>query len=262
MKKADLLRRIIIVMIAALFLAGTVTACAENTGGKAKAESFRTVGNIVTFGRYEQDNDLSNGPEAIEWIVLDVVDGENPRALLLSKYGLDAKQYNHRYEPITWEECSLRRWLNNEFLKTAFDAKEQDAILLTEVDNSPEQGYIEWADVVSGNDTQDMVFLLSCAEAKKYLDVTPENKQNIKARVAPTPYAIAQSAWENNKYLTADGEPAGRWWLRSPGRYEYRAAHVIGNGSLQNSHVSAAADHYGGGVARPAIWVDLNADIF
>ena len=80
--------------------------------------------------------------------------------------------------------------------------------------------------------------------------------------MAPTPYAIAQSAWEHNKYLTTDGEPAGRWWLRSPGRYEYRAAHVIGNGSLQNSHVSAAADHYGGGVARPAIWVDLNADIF
>lgn len=262
MKKAETFRRIIITLMAAILLTVTATAAAESAGSKAKTESFRTVGNIVTFGRYEQDNDPTNGPEEIEWIVLDVADGENPKALLLSKYGLDAKQYNHRYEPITWEECSLRSWLNDEFLKTAFTEKEQDAILVTEVDNSPEQGYIEWADVISGNDTQDKVFLLSCAEAKQYLDVTPENKENIKARVAPTPYAIAQSAWVNNKYLTADGEPAGRWWLRSPGRYEYRAAHVIGNGSLQNSHVSAAADHYGGGVVRPALWLNLDADIF
>ena len=68
-----------------------MTVCAEGADGGTKAESFRTVGNIVAFGRYEQDNDLTNGPEPIEWIVLDVVDGEKTKALLLSKYGLDAK---------------------------------------------------------------------------------------------------------------------------------------------------------------------------
>lgn len=45
----------------------------------------------VTFGRYEQDNNLGNGPEPIEWIVLDSNNGE---VLLLSKYGLDVKKYN------------------------------------------------------------------------------------------------------------------------------------------------------------------------
>ena len=262
MKMTDTFRNIIIVFLTAVFIFGAVTVCAEGADGGTKAESFRTVGNIVAFGRYEQDNDLTNGPEPIEWIVLDVVDGEKTKALLLSKYGLDAKQYNHLYEPITWEECSMRNWLNDEFLKTAFDEKEQSAILMTEVDNSPEQGYIEWADVVSGNNTQDKVFLLSCAEAKQYLGVTAENKDNIKARVAPTAYAIARGAWLHHRFRTEDGELAGRWWLRSPGRYEYRAAHVIANGSLQNSHVFAAADHYGGGVARPAIWLNLDADIF
>lgn len=42
---------------------------------------FSVVGNIVTFGSYEQDADTSNGNEPLEWIVLKY---ENGRALLLS----------------------------------------------------------------------------------------------------------------------------------------------------------------------------------
>ena len=55
-------------------------------------ENFmKTVGNIFTFGRYEQDNDTSNGSEAIEWQVLDV-QGNN--VFIISKYILDIKPYN------------------------------------------------------------------------------------------------------------------------------------------------------------------------
>ena len=54
--------------------------------------AFQTINNIVTFGHYEQDNDLSNGPEEIEWIVLDF-DEKDHKALLISRYGLDAKPY-------------------------------------------------------------------------------------------------------------------------------------------------------------------------
>ena len=46
----------------------------------------------VFFGKYEQDGDLSNGPEDIEWIVLDI-DENNNEALLLSKYVIDVKPY-------------------------------------------------------------------------------------------------------------------------------------------------------------------------
>ena len=61
-----------------------------------------TVGSIVRFGDYEQDNDEGNGEEPIEWIVLDV-DGD--RALLLSRYALDAQPYNTYTKRITW--CRL-----------------------------------------------------------------------------------------------------------------------------------------------------------
>ena len=64
-----------------------------------------SVGDIVTFGSYEQDNNLSNGKEAIEWLVLDIQDG---KALLLSKYGLETKEYNTGDYEITWERSTLR----------------------------------------------------------------------------------------------------------------------------------------------------------
>jgi len=265
MSTANTLKRMISVFLMTVCLLTAATIRAEGVSettaadGGTKPEDFRTVGNIVTFGHYEQDNDMANGPEAIEWIVLDV---QGDKALLLSRYGLDSKRYNERYQAITWENCTLRKWLNEEFLNTAFDGKEQAAILLTEVENSPEQGNSEWAHVESGNNTQDRVFLLSCAEANRYLDVTPKSTDNVQARVVPTAYAIARGAWTHYKHVAADGSFAGRWWLRSPGRYEYRAAHVIGDGSLKNTHVSADKDHYGAGCVRPAIWLDLKADNF
>ncbi|MBP3696995.1 MAG: hypothetical protein J6J45_05560, partial [Clostridia bacterium] len=67
------------------------------------------VGDYITFGSYEQDNDLSNGKEPIEWLVLDKQDG---KVLVISKYALDAKPYNDEYVDVTWETCTLRSWLN------------------------------------------------------------------------------------------------------------------------------------------------------
>ena len=49
------------------------------------------VGDYITFGLYEQDNDLSNGKENIEWLILELKD---EKALVISKYALDSKPYN------------------------------------------------------------------------------------------------------------------------------------------------------------------------
>ena len=219
----------------------------------AREAKLKTVGSIVTFGQYEQDNNIGNGPEEIEWIVLDVQDG---KSLLLSRYGLDAKPYNTEYRDITWEECSLRAWLNNDFLKSAFTPIEQSAILLTAVDNSKSQGYSGW-ETNGGNNTQDHLFLLSYAEANKYLGVTYSDRNNTRSRVVPTAYAKAQGAGISDNNKTADGEAAGLWWLRSPGFSQDCAAGVGYYGSLS---------HYGVGnenvVVRPAFWLNLESDIF
>lgn len=84
------------------------------------------IGETVPFGSYEQDNDGGNGSEPIEWVVLAHQDG---RTLLLSRYGLDGMWYNADSVEVTWEESSLRRWLNTDFYNTAFDDTEKDLIV-------------------------------------------------------------------------------------------------------------------------------------
>ena len=226
-------------------------------------EDFLTVGNVVTFGHYEQDADESNGPEPIEWIVLDVQDG---KALLLSKYVLDAKPYYTEGTDITWETCTLRSWLNDDFLNAAFAEKERSAILLTEVDNSKAQGF-DWTTVGApvsadgGNNTQDKIFLLSWAEAEKYLETAVWDSDNPdkvypKAQAAPTEYAIRNGAYKSNSNKTAEGDAAGWWWLRSPGSPQSCAADVDSDGSLDDHYVDDVD-----GCVRPAFWLNLESDL-
>ena len=224
----------------------------EASAREAKLNRFRTIGNEVTFGAYPQTSSGTDST-AIEWIVLEV---QWNKALLISRYGLDAKPYNEEEKSSTWENCTLRTWLNGEFFSKAFTAEEQRAILTTTVDNSASQGYSRWS-ADGGNETNDKLFLLSYAEAYKYFGVQ-ESDENIQARVAPTAYAIGNGAYLDDSYLTSDGMTAGWWWLRSPGSIPYDAALVSNDGSLHFSlYVSL-----GGNVVRPAFWLDLESDFF
>lgn len=207
--------------------------------------------NTVTFGAYPQTA-KGTDKSPIEWIVL-ARDGQN--ALLLSKYGLDAEPYNTEYANVTWETCTLRSWLNSDFLNRAFTSSEQKAILTTNVDNSKSQGY--WS-TSGGNNTQDRVFLLSYQEANTYLDVRDEEEDgaedNMTSRTSPTAYAKAQGAGTSSSDHTSEGAAAGWWWFRSPGSLRSSAAFVYGDGSLIYSSVSD--DDV---CVRPALWVNLGA---
>ena len=226
----------------------------ENLLAEAAAarDALFSVGNYVTFGTYPQTS-AGSDQTPIEWLVLDR-DGD--KALLLSRYGLDAQPYHTSYTSITWEKCTLRTWLNDDFINRAFTAAEQSAILLTNVDNSSIQCYSGWS-TSGGNNTQDKVFLLSYAEANKYLGVTYDNSNNTKSRVAPNAYAISQGAWPSDSNKTTDGEAAGWWWLRSPGGIQYAAVFVNPDGSLSCSNVDFARVS-----VRPALWVNLESGIF
>ena len=94
----------------------------------------------VTFGACEQNNILTDGSEPMEWYVLDLQDDQ---MLLLGKYGFDSKKFDESGNGQSWENASIRRWLNSEFLNKAFSPQEKEALLLTSVDNAPNQGYGE-----------------------------------------------------------------------------------------------------------------------
>lgn len=230
-------------------------ALAEAARRSARTDAFRTPGNVVTFGAYPQGRTATVGTP-IEWLVL-AYDADGGRALLISRYALDAKPYNDEYTAVTWAECTLRSWLNGTFLNRAFTPAQQAGILLTDVDNGPDQGMDGW-DTDGGADTQDRVFLLSYAEAHRYFGVIWDDINNTKARVAPTTYAVSRGAYTSQSgNLTEDGRAAGWWWLRSPGNRQSYAAGVDTVGALNYGNIS-----YGSGSVRPAIWIDLNADIF
>lgn len=229
---------------------------AEDDNMMAAAAAARnakfTVGNYVTFGTYPQTK-AGKDATPIEWLVL-ARDGD--KALLISRYGLDAQPYNKDHTSVTWETCTLGTWLNGTFYNKAFSSAEQAAILTTNVDNSKNQCYSGWS-TSSGNNTQDKVFLLSYAEANKYFGVTYDNSSNTKSRVAPTAYAIAQGAWTSSSNKTTDSTYAGWWWLRSPGTYQDYAAIVYFVGSLDFNYVDSDS-----GSVRPALWVNLESKIF
>ena len=177
------------------------------------------AGNSIAFGNYPQTK-AGNDNTPIEWVVLEN-DGET--ALLISRYALDCKLYNEKKEDTTWETCTLRGWLNNEFFNKAFSAEEKQSILQSDVsaDKNPEYS------TNPGNATKDKVFLLSVVEANKFF------KSKDARKCAPTDYAIQQGAYTSDS-SKVEGRKACWWWLRSPGSDSDFAAFVTYGGSISD----------------------------
>ena len=259
----------------------------ENLSAEAAAatrEPFTKVGNIVTYGHYEQDNNTGNGKEAIEWIVLEY-DSATGQALLLSRYGLDA----HRFDASAyqgWDKSEIREWLNSTFLNTAFTEKEQEGIVTTTVKTGNNADWVTFAkkknsfydsvdggsdtqdkifllydSVDGGSDTQDKIFLLSLEEAMEYGGYSTledfYNKGTEKLQAVPTAYAVAQGAWQysgSDSSCMLGGTGCCWWWLRSPGSYSLGASLVRGDGGLGYGYVLSVD-----GSVRPAFWLNLEA---
>ena len=206
-----------------------------------KIQSIRSLmlskaipGDTVFFGKYEQDYDTSNGKEDIKWLVLDKKDNA---VLVISKHVLEDKSFGRNDD--TWETCSLRKWLNGDFINDAFSPEEQSKLQITNVsaDKNPK------FDVDSGNATMDKVILLSVAEVEKYF-ISDESR-----------IADLHSAVSNEYY-------SDRWWLRTSGvsfdtygktYYRYGAVCIGNTGAV--SYGGNPADNING--VRPAMWISL-----
>lgn len=192
------------------------------------------VGGIIKFGNYPQNR--KDKKEPIEWRVLAV---EGGKALLISQYALDGKGYNEKYEATSWEECTLRNWLNTDFMNSAFSNTEQSLIQLSEVtaDKNPRH-----YDTNQGYDTDDKIFLLSVKEAEQYFKNDEDRKCN------PTKFAINNGACQN--------EGQCWWWLRSLGNYASSATYVNTGGSVSFDGNYVNIDI---GSVRPALWINLKS---
>lgn len=200
--------------------------------------SFQTV----EFGMWTKGASDELIPEPLEWLV---IAQKGSRKLLLSKYAIDCRPYNDRYENTTWSDCTLRAWLNDEFLSTAFTPEEQGRIAeyLVHNDDNPDVG------IEGGPDTVDRVFCLSVGEVQEYfgIDSWDVNREPCEDLVAfPTDRAVANGAWV---YERTGG---CYWWLRSPGYFPDQAVYILGDGSIFPSGYFVG---YGIVGVRPALWV-------
>ena len=198
------------------------------------------IGETFVFGKYEQDNDPSS-KEDIEWVVLNKAEGQ---AMLISKYGLDVQPYNTVEEDVTWESCSLRKWLNNEFYNEAFSEEEKAMIPSVEVkeNENPEYGSL------GGNDTVDKVFLLNIYDA---LDFFESNESRL---VDLTEYAKSKEPYVFTFYEDVSYYGRSYYWLRSPGDYNDLAAVISFDGTIQYFGQDVEYDKI---VVRPVICLNF-----
>ncbi|MDR0474167.1 MAG: DUF6273 domain-containing protein [Treponema sp.] len=196
------------------------------------------IGFTIPFSRYN-------------WQVLDIQGGE---ALIITKDIIEKRPYNNTYTDVAWETCSLRIYLNGEFL-LKFTAEQQGRIVEKQISNPDNL----WYGTAGGKDTRDKIFLLSMEEADRYFggggDYLNKRRKD---------YSIGKFVADSDGYflsnnhdgerLAKDGRGEAWWWLRSPGcnsNYAVRVS-VYGSASVYGYRVNL---YYGG--VRPALWLNL-----
>lgn len=138
------------------------------------------IGDVVAFGRYT-------------WYVTDRTDGI---CTLLCQGPVANMPYNDSKSDTTWENCSLRRWLNEDFYNSKFSDGEKAAIVTSHNTYTEDDTHYE---MDCGNDTDDKVYLFSYSESETVSD---------------------------------DIRACGiDWWLRSPGERQDNAVYALAGGS-------------------------------
>jgi hypothetical protein len=161
----------------------------------------------------------------------------------LTKYAIDNKAFHNKDAEITWEQCSLRKWLNSSFYNTAFNESDKNKIIMSKLvnDNNPEYG------TSGGNETEDKIFILSAKEAKKYVKEESYFPPNKKTR--PTPWAVKQGA------LKGTGGVLMSFLLRSPG-HELDWVRTLWCSSADSSTLGTLV--YASEPIRPALRYSVN----
>jgi hypothetical protein len=173
---------------------------------------------------------LGDGEDRPEWVLIDL-DEQTGRALVVSKECVVQKSYDAQWRPVTWETCTLRGWLNSDFYNRLPEDL-RSRVIETEIENK------DRCSIPGGNDTKDLVFLLSIDE---YNELLPESLRAARLHGA--------ASW---------------WWLRSPGFDDYNIANVnrVGglDGGLDKGGKYVGHGYHGdsdSGCVRPAMFLDL-----
>lgn len=199
------------------------------------------IGDKLLFGQYE-------------WRVLDI---QNNAALIITEYIIEQRTYHDAYTDITWADCSLRTYLNDEFY-SKFTAADQSRIIPV-INRNPDN---QWYGSKGGADTWDSIFLLSLEEVTcQYFGDSSSKLYNPGRNQR---YWFQRKDENNDKRIARlEGYTWNTWWwLRSPGRVSVKAVYIHGDGNIgiQGNNILRGNISDGkclGGV-RPALWLSCN----
>lgn len=210
--------------------------------------SQKVTYDCIWFGSYPQSDETGKVKEPIKWRVLSV---EESKVFLVADCNLDVCCYHNATIEVSWEDSTIRNWLNNEFARTAFTYEEWEAMIPAVVKNECNGNY----GTDGGDATMDRVFLLSLAEITNPLYGFVEE------------YVIFDEARErkNTAYVNAGGSTGssngrieretGCWWLRSPGNGMDFAAYVNESGYVNTAGHNVFMGDY---AVVPALYLSLS----
>ena len=166
-------------------------------------------GNKVSFGTYNEKE-----------LIWKVLRKDGNRRLLLAEKPVEFMSFYPERISINWSTCTLRRWLNKQFLEESFTLQERMTILLSSHRNNTDP---RWDDE-NGPDTRDKAFVFNLRELDEYL---PDQEDR------------AVGEW---------------WWLRGHGCSNLNQQAVYYDGTVYPEGVSCNSKEVG---VRPAIWIRL-----
>ena len=158
------------------------------------------IGAEIYYGSYM--NHKNGKKEPIKWRILDREEG---KILVISTNILDAVKYNKEYKDVTWDDSSLKMWLNNEFLTNAFSESEKNNI-----DHS--------------------IFILNKNEINKYFN-------GIDKSASATQYAIKSGA-----QVASNGKTP--WWVREDSK-KAKTNVILSTGNFDENETKFSNDFVG-----------------
>lgn len=178
------------------------------------------------FGRYEQDGNVDNGKEPVEWLCLDAKDN---RKLLITTYALEAFPINTDVSNASYMDSSINYFLNEVMYNDLFSDDEKSLIQLNKCTITNNSKYHTHADGFEA-----YVFLLSVEEAEQYNCL----KTDISSYLAKR--GVNESAY---------------YWLRTPG-LDYDGSMCISLSGKINQEGDGNKSY---NLIRPAIWIDVSS---
>lgn len=233
----------------------------RRTGDPMMSSGASVEYDCIYYGSYWQEDtngdgvaDTNDDVTPIKWRVLEF---SGSTATLISDKIIDCRQYHSKSEPITWENSDIRKWLNNEFMNTAFDSLEQAALLNTSIVNADNGN----RGTEGGNNTTDKIFLMSEADTLRQewgFDNSLTTMDEAR-RAKVTPYAKQRGAHE---LFSGEMEGNGEYWLRSPGYVTYYAQYTEVNGKVIDQGIAVdLMDDFMYGV-RPVLRMNLYSPVW